>query len=176
MKKLHLIIFGLLAFQLKGQQLPNFEEKDTGAMVKASYIYNFAKLVDWPSDNKKGNFIISVMGGGNLHQELVKKYNTKQIGSQQIEIRKLSKTLQVSRCHVLFVGKEYFDFLPELAEALKNEATLIVSEGSDALNRGAALSFVVIDSNWKYELNESNALTRKLFITSTLKSLALRVI
>ncbi len=176
MKNLYLIILSLLASQAIGQQLPAFEEKDTGAMIKASYIYNFAKSVDWPAENKKGNFIISVMGGGNLHQELVKKYNTKHVGSQQIEIRKLSRTLQVSKCHVLFVGKEHLDFLPELAEALKSEPTLIVAEGSDALLKGAALTFVLLDSNLKFELHVANAESRKLFITSTLKSLALRVI
>jgi hypothetical protein len=175
MNKLYLFLCLVLPIAGFGQQLPTFDEKDTGSMVKASYLYNFAKLVDWPSDWKKGNFIISVMGGGNVHQELVKKYNTKQIGSQQIEIRKLSRTLQISKCHVLFVGREYLDFLPEVTQALKDESTLIIAEGSDSLNKGAAIAFVYVDSNLKFELQVDNATNRNLFITSTLRSLAQKV-
>jgi hypothetical protein len=159
----------------QAQSVPEFEGKDTGALIKAMYIYNFAKLVDWPTEYKQGNFVISVMGGSTLHQELVKKYNTKQIGSQQIEIRKVSRTLNISQCHVLFVGKEHNDFLAEISKALAGSATLIVAEDKGALSKGAALNFVVEDANLKFELDVGNATKRNLFIGSTLKSLALRV-
>jgi hypothetical protein len=164
-----------VSFGAKAQQVPAFEGKDTGALIKASYLYNFSKLVDWPAEYKQGNFVISVMGGSNVHEELVKKYNNKQIGSQQIEIRKVSRTLNVSQCHVLFVGGEHIDFLPEITRALANSATLIVSDHKDALSKGAALNFVIVDANLKFELDAANATKRNLFIGSTLKSLALRV-
>jgi hypothetical protein len=164
-----------ISFAAQAQQVPAFEGKDTGAQIKASYLYNFSKLVDWPAQYKQGNFVISVMGGSNVHQELVKKYNTKQIGSQQIEIRKVSRTLNISQCHVLFVGEEHIDFLPEISKALENSATLIIADYRGALSKGAALNFVVEDANLKFELDVSNATKRNLFIGSTLKSLALRV-
>ena len=112
MKKFLLLIFLFGSLYVHSQQIPEMDEKDTAAMIKASYLYNFAKLIDWPEAYKSGNFIISVMGSGNLHKELVKKYNSKQIGSQQIEIRKLSPTLNISKCHILYVGSESIKMLP----------------------------------------------------------------
>lgn len=175
MKKLFLLILSLVSFSAYSQNVPEFEGKDTAAMIKASYLYHFSKNVDWPPELKKGNFVISIMGGSTLHQELVKKYNNKQIGSQQIEIRKLSRTLNISQCHLLFVGAEYDDFLPEIAETLKNSATLIVAESKSSLEQGAAVNFVVQDSNLFFELDVENATKRNLFVGSTLKSLAVRV-
>lgn len=175
MRFVYILLFSLSVISVEAQQVPAFEGKDTGAMIKASYLYNFSKNVDWPSEHKQGNFIISVMGGGNLHAELVKKYNDKQIGSQQIEIRKLSKTLNISHCHVLFVGNEYTDILPDISHALKDRPTLIIADHQGALDMGAAVNFVVVDSHFKFELDQENATDRNLFVGSTIKSLALRV-
>lgn len=175
MKYICILLFSVTLCAANAQQVPAFEGKDTGAMIKASYLYNFSKYVDWPSEYKSGNFIISVMGGGNLHSELVKKYNDKQIGSQQIEIRKLSKTLNISHCHVLFIGNEYTDILPEISEVLKDRPTLIIADHKGALDKGAAINFVVVDKHHKFELDQENATGRNLFVGSTIKSLALRV-
>ncbi len=175
MKKYLLLILAFAAISVNAQQIPQFEEKDTAALIKASYLYNFAKNIDWPAADKSGNFVISVMGSSALHQELVEKYNSKQIGSQQIEIRKLAKTANISPCHLLYVGRECTDILPEIAEALADRATLIVGDDVSSLDKGAALNFVVSGSKLDFELNVNNATERNLFIGSTLKSLAIRI-
>ena len=172
MKKFTLFLSILASFFIQDPQLPEMNEKDTGAIVKASYLYNFGKYIDWPEEEKTGNFIISVMGGDNLYQELVKNYNSKQIGLQQIEIRKLSKTLKISDCHIIYVGEEYLDLLPEIAEKFKNTPTLVVSDGEKTLSNGSAIAFVW-NGNWLFDLKTSNA--ESLYIGATLKSLARRV-
>ena len=144
-------------------------------MVKASYIYNFSKLIDWPKAYKTGNFVISVMGGDNLYTQLIKKYNDKRVGSQQIEIKKIPKSLHFSPCQVLFVGQECASMLPEISKSLANTPTLIIAETPKGLQEGAVINFLVRDHNLKFEVNMSNASTHKLFIGSTLKSLALNV-
>lgn len=175
MKHLLLAIFVFVSICVHGQQVPEMDEKDTAAMVKASYLYNFAKLIDWPDEYKTGNFIISVMGSSNLHQELVKRYNSKKIGSQQIEIRKLSQTLNINKCHVLYVGKESTDILSEIAESLKDKPTFIVTDEEGALEKGSALNFEFVNGQWRYALKLKNATDKRLYIGSTLKSLAIKV-
>jgi hypothetical protein len=175
MKKFLLLILTISAFSTYAQQMPVLKETDTAALIKASYLYNFSKGVDWPVEDKSGNFVISVMGGNTLYQELVENYNSKQIGSQQIEIRKLSKTTNISECHVLYVGKDCLDILPEISKALSDKSTLIVGDGPNSLNNGAALNFVVTGADLDFELNVNNATQRNLFIGSTLKSLAIRI-
>ena len=172
MKKFTLFLSILASLFIQDPQLPEMNEKDTGAIVKASYLYNFGKYIDWPEEEKTGNFIISVMGGDNLYQELVKNYNSKQIGLQQIEIRKLSKTLKISDCHIIYVGEESLDLLPEIAEKFKNTPTLVVSDGETTLPNGSAVAFVW-EGNWLYDLKTSNA--ESLYIGATLKSLARKV-
>jgi hypothetical protein len=90
-------------------------EKDTSAILQASYIYNIAKLVEWKDPAmSSGTFIIGVIGGANLYQEMIKKYSTKAIGKQPIEVRKLPRSATVDRCHILFVGQSDIALMPEI--------------------------------------------------------------
>jgi YfiR/HmsC-like len=174
MRKIKHITF-LFLFLTGNLLMVSFEEKDTTSMIKANYIYNFAKLVDWPVGSKKGNFVISVLGNSNVYKELVKKYSSKTIGSQPIEIKKINNTGNISKCHVLYIEKEFNPQLNQIIKTLENTDALIVTDKTGALSQGSAINFTVQDNNLKFEVSIGNALKHKLFIGSTLKSLALYV-
>lgn len=152
-------------------------EKDTTAIVQASYIYNIAKLVEWKDPGMStGTFVIGVIGGANLYQELIKKYSTKAIGKQPIEVRKLPRSASVDRCHILFVGQSDLALMPEIYRHLANKPTLIVTEYADALEDGSVANFVKVANTLKYELSVTNARKHKLEVALTLKQLAHRVV
>ncbi|MBK6753735.1 MAG: YfiR family protein [Flavobacteriales bacterium] len=151
-------------------------EKDTSAILQASYIYNIAKLVEWKDPAmSSGTFIIGVIGGANLYQEMIKKYSTKSIGKQPIEVRKLPRSSTVDRCHILFVGQSDIALMPEIYRNLVGKSTLIITEYPDALEDGSVANFVRTDNTLKYELSVVNARKHKLEVALTLKQLALRV-
>jgi len=151
-------------------------EKDTSAILQASYIYNIAKLVEWKDPAmSSGTFIIGVIGGANLYQEMIKKYSTKAIGKQPIEVRKLPRSATVDRCHILFVGQSDIALMPEIYRNLAGKSTLIITEYPDALEDGSVANFVRTDNTLKYEMSVVNARKHKLEVALTLKQLALRV-
>jgi hypothetical protein len=151
-------------------------DKDTTAILQANYLYNIAKLVEWKDQGmREGNFIIGLIGGPNLYQELIKQYATRTIGKQPIEIRKLRRSAQVERCHILFVGRTELPLLPEIYKNLQGKPTMVVTEYSGALDDGAIVNFVKIDNLLKYELSMGNAQKHGLVVGSTLKNLAHRV-
>lgn len=152
---------------------PREADKDTTAIVQASYIYNIAKLVEWKDPAlKQGPFIISVLGGSNLYQELVKKYSEKTIGKQPIEVRKLPHSADIERCHMLFVSQSELSLLPSILKKLDREPTLLVTEYPDALEDGSVVNFVRADNTLKYEISVVNAKKHKLEVGSTLVQLA----
>jgi YfiR/HmsC-like len=154
---------------------PREADKDTTAIVQASYIYNIAKLVEWKEPAaKNGPFIISVLGSSNLYQELVKKYAEKSIGKQPIEVRKLPKSPEIEPCHILFVSQTELALLPAIYKGLDKKGTLIITEYPDALEDGAVVNFVRIESTVKYELSVVNARKHKLEVGSTLVQLAFK--
>ncbi len=170
-----LLLVPLFIFATLPQQTRD-AEKDTTAILQANYIYNIAKLVEWRDPQMRtGNFIIGVIGHVNLYQELIKQYSTRTIGKQPIEVRKLPRTAEVERCHILFVGRSDIGLLPEIYKRLAEEPTMIITEYQGALEDGAVVNFVKVDNLLKYELNMGNATKRGLVVGSTLKNLAHRV-
>lgn len=157
-------------------QQPRDAEKDTTAILQANYLYNIAKLVEWKDASmRSGNFVIGVIGGGNVHQELIKQYSTRTIGKQPIEVRKLPRSPDVERCHMLFVGRSDLALLPDIYKRLKGKPTLLVTEYTGALEDGAVVNFVKVDNLLKYEMSLANAQKHGLVVGSTLRNLAHRV-
>ena len=151
-------------------------DKDTTAILQANYLYNIAKLVEWKDPAmRNGNFIIGVIGNANLYQELIKQYSTRTIGKQPIEVRKLPRTADVERCHLLFVGRTELSLLPELYRNLAKAPTLLVTEYDGALEDGAVVNFVRVNNLLKYELSLANANKHGVVVGLTLRILAHRV-
>lgn len=171
--KLLILLPLLLCTAVQQQRDP---EKDTRAILQANYLYNIAKLVEWKDTSmRSGNFVIGVLGNVNLYQELIKQYSTRSIGSQSIEVRKLPRSAQVERCHILFVGRTELALLPDIYKNMKTQPTMVVTEYSGALDDGAVVNFVEVDNLLKYELNMANARGHGLVVGATLKNLAHRV-
>ncbi len=168
-----LLLVPLFVAAVQTQREP---EKDTTAILQASYLYNIAKLTEWKDERmRNGNFVIGIIGGGNLHQELIKKYSTKTVGKQQIQVLKLLGAPDAEKCHILFVGQNALNLLPEIYKKLNGQPTLIVTEYPDALEDGSVVNFVKVDNTLKYELSVANARKHKLEVGITLKNLAHRV-
>jgi hypothetical protein len=170
-----LLIVPLFIFAAVPQQRD--PEKDTTAILQANYLYNIAKLVEWKEPAmRNGNFIIGVIGSSNLYQELIKQYSARTIGRQPIEIRKLPRSADVERCHILFVGRADLGLLPEIYRRQSGQPTMVVTEYEGALEDGAVVNFVKVDNLLKYELSLENAQHHGMVVGSTLKNLAHRVV
>lgn len=171
MKKHLYIIFLLIAcFSKIGQAQYN---KEANIILKAHYIYNFAKLVDWTNkDYKKGEFVIAVYGESKVYKELYRLYNSKSIGTQPISIIRYTNPNDIKKCHILFVPKSHNGALPTIQTSLGNQSTLLITESSGFLKRGSIINFLVKSNKLVYELSHSNAKKKNLIIASQLSQLA----
>ncbi|NQX98509.1 MAG: YfiR family protein, partial [Flavobacteriales bacterium] len=60
---------------------------DTNSKMKAIFIMNFTKLIEWPASYQKGNFVVGVVGNSPLYAELIKMARTKKVANQSLEIK-----------------------------------------------------------------------------------------
>lgn len=166
-----------LAAMLLGGSAQREPEKDTIAIIQASYIYNIAKLVEWRDPAmRQGPFIIGVVGSDNLYQELVNKYAMRSIGKQPIEVRKLPAMPEVDRCHILFVPASERGLLGPILRQENTRSTLVVTDFPDALASGAVVNFITASNTLKYEISLVNASRHRIDVGLTLKQLADKVV
>ena len=50
---------------------------DTNSKMKAIFIMNFTKLIEWPKAYREGDFVVGVVGESPLYTELIKMAKTK---------------------------------------------------------------------------------------------------
>lgn len=148
---------------------------DTNAKIKAMFIYNFTKYIEWPQNYKQGNFVIGVLGNSSIFIELSNMASAKKAGTQSFEIKNFTSPASVSKCHMLIVASDITTGFSDALSKIKNNSTLIITEKAGLAKQGAAINFVVQNNKQAFELNKANAEKYDLKVSSNLLALAIVV-
>ncbi|MBI3511481.1 MAG: YfiR family protein [Bacteroidetes bacterium] len=149
---------------------------DTNARIKAVFIYNFTRYIEWPTDYKTGNFVINMYGSNAaMLAELNNMAKTKTVGAQKIEIKNTTTLDGIGRQQILYITSDVTANLSDIIAKLKGKSTLIVTEKAGSAKQGSAINFVVVDNRQKFELNPTNAEKYNLKVSSSLVALAIPV-
>ncbi len=171
MKKLLFILLPFL-FLCSWVVLPD-QSEETVARTKVFYLYNFTKLIDWPSDSKQGNFVVGILGTNiTLINELNKMATKKMVEAQKIEIKNISSSADAAQCQIVYILPENSAQLGEVVNKVKSSSTLIITEKQGLVKQGAGINFVVIENKLQYELNKQNIENHKLKVGSLLETMA----
>lgn len=171
MKVLFLTVFSLLCLAMVPNKTNDtqLDDADTIAITKANFLFQFATFNDWPEDRKKGPFKIGVVGNDNLYKEMLEKYASKAVGSQALEVHRLDKMQSGQYYHIIYVDGAANGAMPNVIKAIGEEPTLLVANNRDALQKGAAISFVPIDGMIRYSINPEVAKKKNITIGSRIQ-------
>lgn len=137
--------------------------------VKAAYLYNFVKFVEWPPEAATGPLVICVAGRnpfGTVLQDIVRN---ELIAGRPIEARVILEPDDA--CDVVFVpqGATTGAYLRGAA----GKPMLTVGESLTFLGQGGIASFYINETgNVRFEINPEAAERAKLRISSRLLQLA----
>jgi uncharacterized protein DUF4154 len=147
-------------------------------LIKAGFIYNFAKFVEWPSTafaQPDSPIVIGVLGTdpfGNIIDRIVED---KKIGARGFVVRryKWSKDLKdVKDCKILFVSASEKAHIDEIVESVKGLPILTVGETPGFAERGGVIRFTLEGNRVRFEVNVEAAHQAELNISSRLLTLA----
>lgn len=175
MKKIIFILFSFLLFTSSVPVITD-QAEEANAKIKAIYIYNFTKYIEWPTDYKEGNFVIGVLGSSSaLLNELSKMANSKTVGSQKFEIRSISSCSATDKYNIIYVLSDNSSQITDVINKMKGKSTLIVTDKPGLAKQGAGINFFIGDNKQKIELNRANIEKYKLKVASTLVEMAVAV-
>jgi hypothetical protein len=78
------------------------------AQVKAAFVYNFLKFVEWPPGSLGGPddpLVVAVIGGGATAQATGQFLSAKQIGSRPVVVRPIAWDQPLAGVHAVFVAE-----------------------------------------------------------------------
>lgn len=132
------------------------------------YLLNFTRYIEWPEEERKGNFVIEVLGHVSVYEKLKEISEGKMAGSQPIEVRNYMSVDEMGTPHIMFVGHWQSRQIKDVVAKLEGRSTLLVAENTGMLDHGAAINFVIRDGKIQYEFKKENALSRGLNVSSRL--------
>jgi hypothetical protein len=145
-------------------------------LIKAGFIYNFAKLVEWPGYawGPQGTpIVIAVLGNDAFADVVDNVVNGKRIDGKPFVVKRLkAKDLKDCGCQILFIASQESGRADEIIQMMKNSSVLTIAETGGFAKRGGIINFALHDSKVRFEVNVDAAKQAGLNISSRLLSLA----
>jgi YfiR/HmsC-like len=154
---------------------PAVAQSATEDQVKAAYLFNFAKFIEWPTEafpaaDSTLNFC--TLGRSPVVDELDSSLRGKSINGHAISVRHLRGPEEIKGCHLVFLAASAGKQQQKLVLAAKGSAMLLVAEISGFAQAGGTINFYNEAGRLLFEVNISAAESAHLKVSSKLLALA----
>ena len=142
--------------------------------IKAAFLYNFGKFVDWPeaaADSSKP-LVIAVFGTDPFGPVLDRTVQGRRVRGRPVIVRRPTRIEDLLPCHILFVSSAEKNRMAGILQAVGGAAVLVVGETDGFLRLGGMIAFSVEKEKVRFEINEGAARRKGLKIDSKLLVLA----
>ena len=145
--------------------------------VKAAFVYNFAKFVEWPENAfpaKDSPLILCVIGKDNVGSAL-QVLEKKEVQGRQLRlsvITDLTQYLQSNSCHILFIANSESAHLQELLQDLGDAPTLTVADNAGFIKQGGMISLYVESQRVQFAVNQNATHNTGLKLSARMLQLA----
>lgn len=143
--------------------------------IKAAFIFNFTKFVEWPgSSAHRSEFCIATLGRSPLDRTLVGLAG-RSIQGRPIVFRQVSSPEEAAQCQVLFISRSELGRLDGILGVLGDLPILTISDREDFCRRGGMLSLYPDNGKIAFEVNLNETQRCRLKVSSQLLKLARKV-
>jgi len=142
--------------------------------IKAAYLYNFAKFVEWPADvlPSDANLKLCVVGTDALDGAL-QDFEGRKAGEHVISVETHGfSDPSLTSCHMVFIGNSEAGHFVSLLKALANSPVLTLSDISDFAEKGGGIGLRFLDNKVVFEVNLESINTAGLRLPGQLLNIA----
>jgi len=148
----------------------------TEYQVKAAYLYNFGRFVEWPPKVAAGEFFsVCVLGQDPFGVTLDKTIAGEDINGKKAAVRRIARLQDAALCRILFISLAEENHLKEILAALAGMSVLTVSDIPQFAQRGGMIQFVMRENKVRFEVNLTTAERDGLTMSSQLLKVAVNV-
>ncbi len=162
------LLVGLVALSLLTGQL---HAQPAEYEVKAAFLLNFAKFVDWSEADipHEGPFTVCIVGDDPFGLTMDQIVEGETVGDRKIVVQRL-RSISETTCHIAFLSKS----LKEPAKILVEipEGVLTVGEGDSFLRDGGMIAFVLEKKRVRFDITTTAIRNAGLRVSSRLLTVA----
>ena len=152
---------------------PAQAQTDREYEVKAAFIYNFAKFVEWPPEDARNTEPITIaVVGKNPFGDALDLLREKTIGDRKIVVKRFARVDDIVKCHILFICASENQRLPHILKITEKWHVLTIGDVTGFAQSGGIINFIIVDDKVRFEINVDAAQRAGLKISSQLLKLA----
>lgn len=143
-------------------------------LVKAAYIYNFAKFVEWPPtcfEKPESPLKIAIVGRDPMSKAL-ETLRGKTVQGRNIVVFRWEQPQLLAPCHILYIAASERKKLDAIFKRIAGWDVLTVGETEDFIPMGGIILFFPEASRIRFEINRDMASWKNLRISSHLMRLS----
>ena len=162
------VLGGMLLTGILGQRADEYQ-------VKAAFLCNFAKFVEWPRStftSPSDPFVICVLGRNPFGNVLEGLAGGRSVDGHPFAVRYGTDIRQVAGCQILFVSSSERLRYRSILETLKGSSVLSVGDTGDFITEGGVVDLCVERGKVRIEIDPQAARKRNLRVSSHLLALA----
>lgn len=145
------------------------------SQVKAAFILNFARFVEWPAScfhDPYAPLDVLVLGNRSVGDALERTVRGQTVQGRPLNVRESDSLSGIAQCQILLVGGGEAGRLAEILKITHGLCVLTVGESRGFAHDGGVINFTMEDNRVHFEVNPEAARAAGLTISSKLLSLA----
>ena len=165
-------VFSLLPRQAVSANKPNSLSEQ---QVKAAFLFNFIKFIEWPAGafpDKNSPIVIGIIGDDPVGRGLEQYLQNKSIGGRELVMRQIEWPGEIRGVHILLLCASEAKAASAILACLKGTSVLTVGETDRFGKQGGIINFYIEENKVRFEINIDAAGQARLKISSQLLSLA----
>ncbi len=156
---------------------PNVHSQDAlpEYQVKAAYLFNFLKFVEWPDDafaDSLAPIVIGIVGDDPFGSALPEVVVGKTVQGRDLVIRKYHMGENLRGASILFISASEKKRLPQILASLHGSSALTVADMDGFLDEGGMIQFLSENDRVRFSINVDATSRARLKVSSKLLSLA----
>ena len=162
------ILLLTFCFEFTAQTLAQSVEE---SRVKAAYLYNFAKFVEWPAGvfrNPDDPAVICVVGDERTSDVLEPAVVGKRANGRPVEARRPHSSAEFKSCQVLFIGFSDEDRIAQSLGEVQRSSVLTVGQSPHFIALGGMINLAFKDTTIELEIDPEPSTAVGLKISSRL--------
>jgi hypothetical protein len=142
--------------------------------IKAAFLYNFARYVEWPPGKLPAageDFVVTVLGEDPFGEAL-DAIRDRTIHDRKLAVRRVARVEDVGESQILFISRSEADDLPRILQRLEAAPILTVGETAQFAERGGMIRFRREGERIGFDINVTSTERAGLRVSSQLLKLA----
>lgn len=143
--------------------------------IKAVYLFNFAKFVEWPPEafaDPQAPLVIGVLGADPFGALLDQTVAGETIGLHPIVVKRFARVEALESCHILYISASERARLPRILDRLGGANVLTVGEMDRFTRLGGIINFREERGTVRFEINRAAADQARLKLHAQLLKVA----